>query len=177
MVACLALFAFARKRMGNVFAVVAVVVLWTTPALAFAWSNRPYMQWLAWLCLLLWTYDFAAQDKSRPWAVPLVFLLTAAMVSTDLLGIACTLPFVVAEGVRFRESGKLDWVLLLALLLPTLIGMGFFYQMQHLSENVFPESTTASLGVAAEAYLVTYRDTIPMVAGCAVAVIALFFGL
>lgn len=168
------LFWFTAKRLGNLYGMVAVGAFWFGPAVDFAWDNRPYMLWLAFLCLLLLARDAALRLYRRWWAVALVALTTLAMVMTHFLGVACVLPFLAAEGVRARQRGRVDWPLAGALALPTLCGMMCFYQLHHMSENAFPPSRMASLGVAAGMYQWIFANTFFAVSLCALLVVLVF---
>jgi hypothetical protein len=174
LVVCFALFRFAASRTSNLFGLVAVAAFWFGPVLDSMWVNRPYMLWMAWLCLLLLARDAAVRRNRSSWAVPVVFLLTLSMVMTHLIGIACIFPFLVAEFIRSRSRQRIDWPLTLALILPALAGLGFFYQLHHLSENVFPATQSPSLDMVAGIYRATFGNALLIVAGCALAVAVIF---
>jgi hypothetical protein len=174
LVVCFALFRYAAKRTSPVFGLVAVAIFWFSPVLDSAWVARPYMLWMAWLCLLLLGRDAAVRPARKAWAVTLVFVLTLLMLMTHLIGIACVGPFLVAEFVRGLSRRRMDWPLVLAFLLPTLVGLGFFYQLHHLSENVFPSSQAPSFKLAGDIYGAIFGNTLLIVAVCAFAVTVIF---
>jgi len=173
-IVCLALFRWTATRLGNLYGLVAVCVLWLTPLLEFAWSNRPYMLWMAWLCLLLLARDVAVREKRPRWAIPLVFLLTFGMVMTHLLGIACIGPFLLAEVWRTKRLRRVDWALVAALTLPALSGVAFFYQIHHFSENAFPAVNLASFSTVGLIYGLVVGNTAVVIAGCLIAAVVLF---
>ena len=145
-------FRMTARRLGALLGVVSVAAVWSTPALRFFWLNRPYMIWLALLALLIAAWGRASVPGRSLWRLVVVFCLSALMISDQLIGIACLLPFVLAEMVRARQSGRLDWRLLLALLVPSLVGAGYFYQLRHLSQNSFPGSQLPTVGWALGVY-------------------------
>jgi hypothetical protein len=171
LVACLCLFFFAARRMGQLFGLATVGIFWLTPALDFAWNNRPYMLWLACLSGLLVARDVAVRPYRRPWAVPLVFGVTLCMVMTHYLGILCVLPFLAGECVRGVRRGRADWPLAGALALPIACGAGCFYQLRHMSENAFPVARVPTLGMAADMYTQLATTSLIVVPICLVVVL------
>jgi hypothetical protein len=164
--ACIALFWWTSKRLGNLYALAAVGMLWLTPVLDYAWNNRPYMMWIGWLCLLLIARDVAVRAVRPRWAVPLVFLVTLAMVMTHMIGIACIGPFLAAEYFRSKRVGRIDWPLLAAFTLPALGGLGFFYQFRHFADNSFPSVHLPSISLATDIYNIVVGNTAWVISGC-----------
>ncbi len=174
LIVCLALFRWTAKRLGNLNGLVAVCVLWLTPLLEFGWSNRPYMQWIAWVCLLLLARDVAVREKRPRWAILLVFAVTLGMVMTHLLGIACIGPFLVAEIWRAWKRGRADWPLIAGFTLPGLCGAGFFYQIHHFSENSFPSVNLPSMDRVGQIYGLVIGSSAVVISGCLIAAVVLF---
>jgi hypothetical protein len=174
LVACLAVFWWTAKRLGNLYGLAAVGMLWLTPVLDYAWDNRPYMLWIAWLCLLLVARDAAVRPMRTRWAVPMVFLLTFAMVMTHMIGVACIGPFLAAEYVRARRVGRADWALISAFTLPALGGLGFFYQASHFAKNSFPTVHLPSVYLAADLYNMVVGNTAWVISGCLMVGIIIF---
>jgi len=172
-VCCLVLYRWTAARLGNLLGLVSICILWLSPALDYAWSNRPYMLWMAFLCLLLLARDVATRWRRPRWAVPLVFLLTLSMVMTHLLGIACIGPFLIAEGLRARRLRRIDWPLVFAFLLPGLCGLRFFYQIHHLSDNAFPAVNLPSMEMAVGLFEIIIGNTAVVLSGCLIAAVVL----
>jgi hypothetical protein len=172
-VVCLALFRFTQKRLGNLFGLIAVSAFWYTPALDFAWTNRPYMQWLAWLALLLLARDVAVQLPRPKWAVPAVLVIASAMVMTHLLGLVCLGPFWLAEGYRAYTRRRIDWPMMLALALPVLLGLGSYYQLHEVTKNSFPLDNLPSVALAESIYGGLIANTVTIVSGCFLGVMLL----
>ena len=116
----LSMFWYTARRFGNLFGFVAVGVLWMSPALDYAWSDRPYMLWLGFLWALLLVIDVARQNERPWWSLPAVFLLSLGMVLSHLLGIVCIAVILLSEGVRAWRRRHWDWRLSLAVALPVL---------------------------------------------------------
>jgi hypothetical protein len=152
LVATLVLFRLTAQRLGNLLGIVSAAILWTGPVARQAWQNRPYMIWVALLSLLIVQWMRATRERRTGWDVAGIFLLSALMISDQLISVVCLLAFVLAEGVRWGTRGKVDWVLMGALLAPSAIGLGYFYQMRHLGQNSFPSWQIPSLSWAANMY-------------------------
>jgi hypothetical protein len=152
MVFCLALFRYVQKRLGNLYGLAAVAVFWLSAEIDFAWSDRPYMQWLMWLVLLLLCRDVAMPQKRPWWATVAVFGAASAMVLTHLLGVACLWPFWLVESLRIFQRRRVDWPMAAAISLPVLWAALGFYQMHHVQENVFPPDKLPSLQLAVTMY-------------------------
>ena len=147
-----ALFRLGSRRLGNVMGMVTVLFVWVSPAIDWAWDNRPYMLWMCGLSLLMLAWDRAI-SPFRTWrSVAAVFGAGLLMTSSHLIGVACLLPFALAEGTRFWRERQTDWWLWLALLSPASIGAGYFYQIRHLRENSFPVLHLPSLGMGEDVY-------------------------
>ena len=168
-VTLLALFGFTARRLGVSAAFVAVAVFWFGPLPESAWTNRPYMLWYALLALLMLAWSRAAEPLRPPLRLALVASLSFLLALTHLFGLACLIPFVVAEVVRGRRLGRLDWPLLLALAAPLPIAAMALFQVRHLGANAFPASNLPSFGLAAGMYFNTITNLFYVFGGCALA--------
>ena len=175
LVACLTIMAFVSRRLGPLFGVVAVVAMWFSQMLAFSWSNRPYMLWLVFLCLLLPARTVAVRLFRPWWSVPAVFLLALAMVMSHLIGVLCLGPFFMAEAYRAWRNRRIDWLLVLAFTLPMLVALGFHYQIAHLSKDAFPTQQMPSLALAIETYVVSLGTSL-QVFGIILLLLLILFG-
>lgn len=173
--ASVALFAVARRRFSALYGMVAVFLLWFSPALDQAWNNRPYMLWLAFLCGLVWLRDYATEQGRAAWVAPAIFVCTVCMVGTHLIGIACLLPFWMAELLRIRSRRTLDWAYSFAITAPALLGLEFYYQMHHLAANAFPSSQLPDLGFAVDIYVALVGNAAAILSGIILAVLLFVF--
>lgn len=172
LVATLALFRLTARRLGNTLATGAVAVLWFSPALRYAWENRPYMLLLCLLTLLIGAWQ-RATEPVRTWrSVAAVFLASLLMVGDHLIGIACLVPFALAEADRLRQRRIADWALWAALFTPVLLGAGFFYQVHHMQQNSFPAVHLASVDGVVETYNELTDD---LIFGLLMCIVALSF--
>jgi hypothetical protein len=147
-----ALFRLAAKHFGNTIGMTAAAAFLCSPAIRYAWENRPYMILMCALTLLMWAWD-AATAPERTWrSVAAVGLASVMMVSDHLIGVACLAPFAVGEVVRLYRRRRADWVLWLCLFTPSLLGLGLFYQIHHLRTNSFPVQNMPSFMLAWNTY-------------------------
>ena len=146
------LFRLAARRLGSVLGIVSVAVLWTGPVEAFFWSDRPYMLWMALLTMLVAAYLWTVQGPRAGWKLAVVFLLSALMISDQLIGVAALGGFAVAEATRAWRRRRVDVGMGAALLLPVGIAFGFSYELRHLAANGFPPEQIPSAGWAAAMY-------------------------
>ena len=151
-VATAMLFLLTARRLGSVLGIVSVAVLWTGPVEAFFWSDRPYMLWMALLTMLVMAYLWAVQDAPRGWKLVVIFVLSALMVSDQLIGVAALGGFAAAETVRARQRRRVDFGMGAALFLPVGIAFGFVYQLRHLAAKGFPPQQIPTVGWAAAMY-------------------------
>jgi hypothetical protein len=175
LVLSLSMFWFTARRFGNLFGFVAVGVLWMTPALDYAWSDRPYMLWLGFLWALLLVIDVARRNERPWWSLPAVFCLSLGMVLSHLLGIACIAVILLAEVVRAWRQRKWDWKLSAAVALPSLAGMMLYYQLHELGKNDFPVGQQVSFDLLLQLYELALVHVTPMVL-YSLFIVATFFG-
>lgn len=147
------LFYFMACRLGNLFGLVSVTIFWFSSVRAFAWEGRPYMLWMCFLSLLLLSWERATTPRRRPASVLAVFCCSFLMISNHLFGIACLIPFALAEGYRFWKRRRPDFALWLALFTPALIGLAYFHPVHALGTNGFPTTQMPSLELINNMYI------------------------
>lgn len=164
----LAVFRLSSRRLGTVLGMVGALFVWVSPAMDWAWNNRPYMLWLCGLALLMLAYERATSPFRRWPSVAAVFGAGALMCASHLIGVACVLPFLVAEGARYRRERRRDGWLWAALLIPAVLGAGCFYQIRHLQENSFPIAHLPSFGMGINDYRAMVTEFFFLLSVCAV---------
>lgn len=147
------IFYFMACRLGNLFGLVSVTIFWFSSVRVFAWEGRPYMLWMCFLSLLLLSWDKATSPRRRPASVLAVFCCSFLMISNHLFGIACLMPFALAEACRCWQRRRPDLVLWLALFAPMLIGPAYFHPVHALGTNGFPTTQMPSLELATNMYI------------------------
>ncbi len=152
LITVIALFRLAAKHYGNTIGMTAAAAFICSPAIRYAWENRPYMILMCALTLLIYAWD-EATSTDRTWrSVVCVLLCSVAMVSDHLIGVACLAPFAVGEAFRLYRRRRADWLLWLSLFTPSLLGLGLFYQIHHLRTNSFPVQNMPSFLLAWNTY-------------------------
>lgn len=123
----LCLWAFCRGRLPAVFAF-AVPLLTFERGLFFATDGRPYGLVLGCAAGALLCWQMAAEGRHRTLTVPLLAVCLALMVALHYYAIFFLAPLLLAELVRFRASGKLDFGILAAMV-PAPIVLGAHYAL------------------------------------------------
>jgi hypothetical protein len=152
-VATAALFRFTARRLGNLLALFAVGVLWLGPIFELSWRDRSYMQWVAWLALLLLAWDAARSPRRKAWAIPAVLLCAVGTVSCHIYGASSLLPFFVAAVVDWKRTRRADPLLWLALALPCLITVSYLSQVHGFGTVIFPAERMPTLGAIGTLYV------------------------
>jgi Dolichyl-phosphate-mannose-protein mannosyltransferase len=148
----LAVFLFLARRAGNLMGLLAASIYWLTPATDFSWSNRPYALWLCLLALTALFWDRTG-EWDRPWWTPVALAGTGlAMVLDYMFGLPCLLPFIAAEAIRCYRRRRLDWPVLLALLLPSLAGLFYLKQVRDFAGNTFSPLYLPSFAMGLDVY-------------------------
>jgi len=165
--ASLALFAFVRRSLGNLFSLVGVAVFWFSPAIDTAWQNRPYMLWLALLSALMLSWSRAVKPGRTGWAITGVAASVAGMTMTHMFGLACVFPFLAVEAAKWWRVRRTDWPLWLALTLPCLLGVSYAYQVTHFGGTLFPAAYLPSVQAGFGMYTGMVTD-LSVILGCCI---------
>ncbi len=170
MITILVLFRFTAKRFGNTLGMTAAAAFIVSPAIRYAWENRPYMILMCTLMLLIYAWEQAI-SPDRTWrSIVCVLCASTLMISDHLIGVACLAPFAVGEAVRLSRRRQSDWTLWLALFIPSLLGVGLFYQLHHLSTNSFPLQSMPSFLMGWDMYGELFHDFFFALAFCIIGV-------
>jgi hypothetical protein len=148
----LAVFWLLRREVGNMAGMVGTACLWFSPAMDYPWSNRPYSLWLCFLALtaLFWTLS---TEDDRKWWQPIALVVSAlSMTAVHMFGLACLLPFFVAEALRTYRKKAIDWPVVLAVVLPSLMVISYFRQIKAMGVNTFSPRYLPSMGMAIDLY-------------------------
>lgn len=170
LITILALFRVAAKHYGNLIGMTAAAAFICSPAIRYAWENRPYMILMCGLTLLVYAWDEATSPE-RTWrSLVAVLLASVMMISDHLIGVACLAPFAAGEAIRLWRRRSADWILWLCLFTPSLLGLGLFYQIHHLRKNSFPVQNMPSFMLAWNTYGELFNDFFFAISICVFAV-------
>jgi hypothetical protein len=156
--ASLTFFFYVRRKLGNGYAVCALLLLWVGQTGPFATEARPYALFLMFFAVLLLSWDVAATSEKRTLALWGVGLSNVGMLSVHVFAPLSLFPFLAAEAARFSRTRKPDlrlWAALLlpiavtALNLPLVFGYGAVY---------FPPAFQASWGKLPHFYYATMSE-------------------
>lgn len=118
LVALLALFAFVRRRMGALFAFFAVTIVMQSDIFQLATEARPYALMYAGFLVALLAWQRATQAPRPTWSLFVLPLAVATMLLSHVFSLAPLAALVAAELFRSLRSRRLDWPILLGLILP-----------------------------------------------------------
>lgn len=171
LLAGLLVFSLVRRRLGGLFALVAITLLWSGQFLYYAVQARPYALLLLLFCVSLIYWQRAMRSGASPLAYWALGASVAAMLLTHCFSPALVMPLAAGEAVRTWSTRKVDRKMWLSLLAPWVIV--FLYVPLLLNERaimVYPTVYRPSWGTFAEFYKTIFWDRGPL---SALAVVAL----
>jgi hypothetical protein len=112
---CLCLYRFVSVRAGRLWGMVAMVFPLVAPTVYYATEMRPYPILMGLTALAAVCWQEASQGRRRTILIPLLWLTLTASVSLHYYTVFVLAPFGIAELVRWRERGRPDWPVWLAI--------------------------------------------------------------
>ena len=125
MIICL--LAFCRRRLPAAYSM-AAALLACDACLTYSIEGRSYGVLLGCAAGALLCWQSAVDGRRRNLAIPLLALCVALMTAMHYYSIFFLVPLFLAEMVRWRASGKLDWGVLAAMA-PVLLVLGVHYPL------------------------------------------------
>lgn len=123
----LCIVAFCRHRLPAVYAWAAALMVWQACEL-YSTEGRSYGLLLGCAAGALLCWQYAADGRHRILAIPLLALCLAMMTALHYYALFFCVPLFVAELVRWRRTGKLDFAMLTAMA-PVLVVLGLHYPL------------------------------------------------
>lgn len=106
------LFVFVRRaRAGNLFALLAVLLLWSTPSFYYATEARPYGLILGLGGVLLISWQHAVRHERRTASLAAIAVAELCLVFLHPLAILAAMPLLFGELVRLGRRRRADWPL------------------------------------------------------------------
>jgi Dolichyl-phosphate-mannose-protein mannosyltransferase len=152
----LCLLAICRRRMSAVYSLVAALLA-ALACFGYATEGRGYglMVFFAAAALLCW--QAATEGRRRIVAIPLLALCVSLMTAIHYYALFFSVPIFLAEIVRWRKSGKLDFSVLAAMT-PVLLVLGLHYPFilasKQFQEHFWSPATWGSVPAIYATYLV-----------------------
>jgi hypothetical protein len=160
LMASLGFFALLRTRMGPLYSLAAVVLLWNTSLLFYSYEDRPYALVCGLLVLLILAWERATKPGRNPLWIAAVLGLGCALMGSHFMGIFLLLAFLAAEGLRTWQRGRLDIPLCLALLVPFAIPLLYLGKISSSGAIMFPAAFQPRLPTFGAEYLVLLNSSI-----------------
>ncbi len=122
----LLLLAFCRRRMPALYAWIAALSACQACEM-YATEGRGYGLILCAAAGALLCWQYATEGKSRAVFLPLLALCLALMTALHYYALFFFVPLLLAEWVRYRRSGKFDFPLFLAMVVPVALMLALHY--------------------------------------------------
>ena len=140
----LCLYSLVERRFKPSYAVLAVLIFWSTPAFDFATEARPYALIIGFFGLAMLSWQRSIEWPHRRWPVFLLAVAVSGMMLSHLLAVLFLAPFLVAEAVRTIRLRWLHWPVAAALLAPCSLSLLFLRTINsYRSGNAFPHALQA----------------------------------
>lgn len=143
MIVCL--LAFCRRLLPAVYSLVAVMLA-CRATLEYASEGRGYGVVLGCAAGALLCWQAAAEGRRRAMVIPVLAVCLAVMTATHYYAVFILVPLFLAEMVRWRASGKLDFAILAAMA-PVLLVLGLHYPLIEAGRQAVPGSSLVPGGV------------------------------
>ena len=140
LLASFGLFSLIGRRIGFLYGMAAVSLLWKTEFLKYSWEDRPYALLCGFLVLLILVWERASQPKRHPLWIGAVFLVGFAMMGSHFFGSFLLLAFLAAEIARAWNARRFDLPLLTALILPFTVPLLYREVISSYTKASFPPS-------------------------------------
>ncbi len=116
------IFLIFARRLSNLFGIFALSIFWVSAYVEYSWQNRPYMLWLAALCVLLFAWQERADFPRRRYMPGLMFAAATLAAASHFLAVLSLLPFLGAAVFSSRRR-SVDWLGLLSIGVPTAVAL------------------------------------------------------
>jgi hypothetical protein len=166
LIASVALFAFLRGRVGALYALAGVGLLWDSRFFLFVTEDRPYALLVGLLVLLLLAWERATQPQRNPLWVCAVLLVGLAMMGSHFMAGFLLLAFLGAETARAWCRGRLDAPVLLGLVVPFVIPLYYRQVFKNYDLMIFPAKFQVSVTSFGTVYWSLLADQLPSLAIC-----------
>jgi hypothetical protein len=143
----LAIFHLLRRRTSSLIAAIGVLLFWSNPYFLYASEARPYGLLLGLTAILVVAWAEADDDNSsRIICIATVFSSALLLLLSHIFGVLSLGAVWIGEAVRIRRRRRVDWLMIVALLLP-LVATITYRPMLHTAGTVtYPPESQATWG-------------------------------
>ncbi len=134
----LGLFLLLNRRLGALFAVAAVGMLWSTAFLPYVWEDRPYALLTGLLMLSILAWERATRARRTLFSVAAALCLGLAMVGSHFMAAFLLFAFLATEIVKGISRRRIDIPLCIAYTLPFAIPAYYYSKIRGYRAIVFP---------------------------------------
>ena len=145
LIGSIALFVWLRRRLGALYALVGVFVLWNTLFLFYTAEDRPYALLVGFTILMMLERESGLQRRNRPAWLLLMTLLGFALVGCHFMASFILLAFLAAEAVEAWEKRRIDVPVWLCYLLPFSVMLIYHSMISGYGTLIFPRAFQPAL--------------------------------
>ncbi len=131
LIGSLCLYWFVAERLRPVYGLLAMLVFWSTPFLAYAYEARPYAFVVMFFGAAMLAWERATEPSRSIASIVLLALAVVGLMFSHFFSVLYMWPFCLAELWRSYTRRKIDWLLWLVLLLPCIIPPFYISTLQH----------------------------------------------
>ncbi len=148
----LCLWRFVARRLSPWYGLLALAVLWASPAFYYATEARPYAWVICFTGLMLVFWRRAIDAQRTTGSVWLLAGAVTGMMLSHMLALFYVMPFCLAELIRTYKRRAIDGWIWAALLVPCAIPFLYLQVVQRFGAYTFPPVFRASVPKIAETY-------------------------
>jgi hypothetical protein len=145
-----------RRRSSALFAVIGVLLFWSTAYFPYAAEARPYGLLLGLTAILLAAWDATVAARSRA-GLATVFLAGVLLLLAHIFGTLSLGAIWVGEAIRTWERRRIDWPMTAVLLLPLAATITYAPMFHSYSTTIFPAEIHATWGKLWFLYYAVFR--------------------
>jgi hypothetical protein len=155
-----------RGRLGALFALSAVGLLWTTAFLPYTWEDRPYALVTGFLMLSVLVWERTSHPQRSLFWVAAALCMGLAMVGSHFMSSFLMLAFLATEFVKVVSRRRVDIPLCVAYTLPFAIPVYYYSKVSGYHSIIFPEDYQPSLISIPIEYGVLLRYSVLILGAC-----------
>ena len=138
------LFLYARRKVGDLYAAVAVLMLWFSPVSYYATEARTYALLLAWFFGVAFFWE-AAVTQPRRSAIVGLWVCSLGVVGSHVMAPFSLLPFMAAEVALFAQHRKAQFARWAGLVVPAACSVLYVPLIRSYGALLFPPASKNAL--------------------------------
>ncbi len=132
------IYEFLRRKTTALFAMIGVLIFWSSSFIEYASEARPYALVLAFTALLILSWDGAISSPRPSRSLAALFFAGCGALLSHVLGLFAFAAIVIAEGVRTLLKRTVDWSVWAALAAPGVCLVTYIPLLRSEAAGLFP---------------------------------------